>query len=366
MEPAALESEPRVAPLRLRAKWQQCDGITVRRSFLGGIYTDVASRRRVHETLLVMNWEIREKRASELTAELRDRIAADAGAIMIFLGAGLSYGVGRQLGRAAFDLPRASLDDRRFPSWSQMIDRMRQELLAAEADADTRSALERFFGEQDPLDTAQLYRQRVGEARYQAFLREQFETRSADAEALTPSHQALVQLPIGKLFTTNYDRLIELAYQRWGGDLTVATTPEEFLAQEVDRPRPHLIKLHGDIEQPRTIVLTRDDYAGSRLARAEMFRHFEQQARFSSFLFVGFSLRDPTFNLLRDEARMVMGSNMPASYLVQEHKDPITEEYLAHIGVQVIELFSWNELPRFLHQLNPAVGGSSDTGHAAT
>jgi len=26
-----------------------------------------------------------------------------------------------------------------------------------------------------------------------------------------------------------------------------------------------------------------------------MFRHFEQQARFTSFLFVGFSLRDPTF-----------------------------------------------------------------------
>lgn len=97
-----------------------------------------------------------------------------------------------------------------------------------------------------------------------------------------------------------------------------------------------------------------------------MFRHFEQQARFSSFLFVGFSLRDPTFNLLRDEARMVMGSNMPASYLVQENRDPITEEYLAQIGVQVIELFSWNELPRFLHQLNPAVGGGSDTGHAAT
>lgn len=214
MEPAALESEPRVAPLRLRTKWQQRDGITVRRSFLGGTCTEVASRRRVHETLSVMNWEIREKRASELTAELRGRIAADAGAIMIFLGAGLSYGVGRQLGRAAFDLPRASLDDRRFPSWSQMIDRMRQELLAAEADADTRSGLERFFGEQDPLDAAQLYRQRVGEARYQAFLREQFETRSADAEALTPSHQALVQLPIGKLFTTNYDRLIELAYER--------------------------------------------------------------------------------------------------------------------------------------------------------
>ncbi len=37
------------------------------------------------------------------------------------------------------------------------------------------------------------------------------------------------------------------------------------------------------------------------------------------------------------------------SYLVQEHNDPVTGEYLARIGVRVIELFSWNELPE--HEL---------------
>jgi SIR2-like domain len=207
-----------------------------------------------------MDWDAREKRAADLTGELRERIAADAGAIMIFLGAGLSYGVGRQLGRAAFELPAASVDERRFPSWSQMIDRMQQELVAGDGDDATRAAIGRFFADQDQLDCAQLYRQRVGEERYQTFLREQFEARLEDLDA-----------------------------------------------QEVERPRRHLIKLHGDIERAETIILTRDDYANSRLARAGMFRHFEQQARFSSFLFIGFSLRDPTFNLLRDEARMVMG-----------------------------------------------------------
>ena len=134
--------------------------------------------------MLVMHWEARERRASELTTEVRERIAVSAGAIMVFLGAGLSYGVGRQLGRAAFDLPRASLDDRRFPSWSQMIDRMLQELVAGEGDPGTRTAIEGFFAEQDQLDAAQLYRQRVGEERYQSFLREQFATRPEDAEAL--------------------------------------------------------------------------------------------------------------------------------------------------------------------------------------
>jgi hypothetical protein len=307
-----------------------------------------------------VNWESHERRAAELTAELRERIAADAGAIMIFLGAGLSYGVGRQPGRAAFDLPRAWHDEARFPAWSQMIERMRKQLLESERDDDTRAGIERFFTEQEQLDAAELYRQRVGDERYFGFLRGQFETHPDDADALTPSHQALVRLPIRQLFTTNYDQLIELAYQRWGDGLTVATTPEEFLAQRVARPGPHLVKLHGDIDRPETIVLTRDDYASSRLTRAEMFRHFAQEARFSFFLFVGFSLRDPTFNLLRDEARMVMGNHLPISYIVQEHRDPVTAEYLARLAVEVIELFSWNELPRFLHELNPAATEADD------
>jgi hypothetical protein len=299
-----------------------------------------------------MDWDAREERAAQLTAELRERIAAEAGAVMVFLGAGLSYGVGRRLGRAAFDMPSASADEQRFPSWSQMIDRMRLELIAR-GDDDTRGQINRFFDEQDQLDSAQLFRQRVGGARYEAFLREQFETRASDSDALTPSHEALVDLPIREVFTTNYDRLIELAYGRWGVDIAVSVTPEQFLSHEVKRTQPHLIKLHGDIDQPETIVLTRDDYANSRLARAELFRHFEQHARFSSFLFVGFSLRDPTFNLLRDEARMVMREHLPTSYLVQEYRHSVMAQYLAELGVEVIELFSWNELPGFLRAINP-------------
>lgn len=97
----------------------------------------------------------------------------------------------------------------------------------------------------------------------------------------------------------------------------MSTTPTEFLAARLARPPRHLIKLHGSFECPETIVLTRDDYARSRLERAEMFKHLAAEGRFTTFLFVGFSLADPNFNLIRDEARMVMGDHLPSSYLVQ-------------------------------------------------
>lgn len=271
---------------------------------------------------------------------------------MIFLGAGLSVGVGRALGRATFEMPSPLADDARFPSWPMLIERMQQELLKSASDDDTKS-IDRFMREQDPLDAAQLFRLRTDAQSYRDFLTAQFVTHPYDAARLTPSHDALVELPVADLFTTNYDSLIELAFQRKGRELAVSSTPAEFLRVAVDHPETHLVKLHGTWERPDEIVLTRDDYARSRLERAEMFRQFAQTSRFSTFLFVGFSLRDPNFNLIRDEARAVMGDAMPRSYLVQEHVDPVMRQYLQALDVRVVELFSWNALPGFLEAINP-------------
>jgi hypothetical protein len=297
-------------------------------------------------------WEEAEARSQAAVAELRGRIADDASAIMIFLGAGLSVGFGRPLGRATFGMPAPLADDSRFPSWEMLIERMLAELRASASEGEAES-VERFMREQSPLDAAQLFRLRTAAERYRDFLTAQFITRPADGARLTPSHHELVALPVRDLFTTNYDSLIELAFAREDRELAVSTTPAEFLRVAVDHPDTHLVKLHGTWERPDEMVLTRDDYARSRLERAEMFRHLAQTARFSSFLFVGFSLSDPNFSLIRDEARTVMGDGMPTSYLVQQRVDPVMREYLESLDMKVVELFTWNELPRFLRAINP-------------
>jgi SIR2-like domain len=292
--------------------------------------------------------------------QLRNRFAAEAGTVMIFLGAGLSFGVGRQLGRGSFETPPPIADDARFPSWPILVDRMGNALRERASSDAEREAYKRFMAHEDPLDAVQLFRLVVGEGDYFDFLDRQFETRDSDVDLLTASHAALVALPVRELFTTNYDRLIELSYQRAGQPLAVSATPERFLATKVGQPERHLVKLHGSYEEHDTIVLTRDDYARSRLDRAEMFRELAREARFSTFLFVGFSLRDPNFNLIRDEARMAMGDKLPASYLVQEQKriDQVTKTYLGSLGVEVVQLFNWNYLPAFLSDINPSAKDS--------
>jgi hypothetical protein len=218
-----------------------------------------------------------------------------------------------------------------------------------------RKLVTRFFKEAGPLDCAELFWNYTQEQNYWAFLRKQFETRPDDARYLTPSHRALTQLPIKKIFTTNYDELIETAYQDEKITLLNSASAQDFMDNKAKKGLHHLIKLHGTISSPKTIVLTRTNYAKSRHERTEMFRYLTTEFEDSTFLFIGFSLQDPNFNILFDDARYAMKGQNPPSYLVQGGKDLLHEAYLSSLGINTIALENWNQLPSFMRAINPSI-----------
>ncbi|HEV2772293.1 MAG TPA: hypothetical protein VGV57_05625, partial [Thermoleophilaceae bacterium] len=91
-----------------------------------------------------MPGESSDVRNQRLVEELGVRLADDAATVMIFLGAGLSFGVGRRLGRGSFETPPPIDDDSRFPSWMLLVDRMKTELKERTADDWDRRAYDRF------------------------------------------------------------------------------------------------------------------------------------------------------------------------------------------------------------------------------
>jgi hypothetical protein len=115
------------------------------------------------------------------------RALGGGGRVMVFLGAGLSFGAARFGGRAQFDNeqwgPPKKEDDGEqppspyeiardddglpLPSWAWLLSRMRKRL-ALEFPDEERS-LNRFFRDEGPLDCAQLFRQTVGQASIENF-----------------------------------------------------------------------------------------------------------------------------------------------------------------------------------------------------
>lgn len=296
-----------------------------------------------------MNW-IENEQNSRLVAEIRDRIAPGNADVFVFLGAGLSYGVGRV--RASFEVENYN-DDSRFPSWPMLVGRMRDRLASLSEFKENGSGIKRFFKEQSPLDCAELFRGEVGKANYYAFLQEQFVTKETDCERLTASHRELTRLPVNTIFTTNFDELIELSFRSAGRDVRVSSTPAEFNAHRQERDRVHLVKLNGSIDRPDTTILCRMDFAKARRERTEMLTHLSQELKSCTFLFVGFSLSDPNFMLIHDEARLATNDVMPVRYLVQGRRDLVKEAYLRSMGVNTINLDWWHFLPEFLSAINP-------------
>ncbi len=72
------------------------------------------------------------------------------------------------------------------------------------------------------------------------------------------AHRALASVNPHTVITTNYDDLYESAWREANKPLEKVVRPEQLPRLPLDRPR--LLKLHGDHEAPKDIVLTRADY----------------------------------------------------------------------------------------------------------
>lgn len=243
-------------------------------------------------------------------------------------------------------------DGQPMPSWKLLISRMRRELAHVRAPHE-QDELDQFFEDQDYLDCAELFRTLVGEPVYFDFLRRQYgdETRARP----TPTHDALVALGLPVVFTTNYDTLIERAHVEAAVPLLTSADEKEFREHLATRPSRSLVKLHGTIQRQHTVVLTRSDYARSRVDRREMFASLRGDLMKTSFLFLGFSLTDPNVNIILDDVRVVLDGAVPISYSVQAGRNWVKEQYLGSLGIRTVWLDSWNDMPAVLYRINPNV-----------
>jgi hypothetical protein len=115
------------------------------------------------------------------------------------------------------------------------------------------------------------------------------------AERHSISHALLATLPVREVATTNYDDLFEQA-------CTAVGRPAAVLPYAPDRTRDRwVLKLHGTVEHPEEIVLTRDDYLAYGERRAALVQGLLITKH---MLFLGFSLTDDNVHrIVHDVAR---------------------------------------------------------------
>ena len=113
------------------------------------------------------------------------------------------------------------------------------------------------------------------------------------------AHRLLAQLSIDEFWTTNFDPLLERAT----GNAYVFAKDAELASVRVEPGRRRVNKMHGSIEPPGPLVLTRNDYEQYPTTHPRFWQLPQAQFLTQTFLFLGFSFTDPNLELVFRLAR---------------------------------------------------------------
>lgn len=170
----------------------------------------------------------------------------------------------------------------------------------------------------------------------------------------------LAELDFPLVITTNYDRLFERALVKAGKDefeRSVYSPDDRREMEDFDDPnprKPYILKIHGDIEDASSIVITDEDYIQFvlRMGDREPWNPIPLGVRYFlkkwPTLFVGYSLKDFNLRLLFKTLRWrVDPVKFPTSYAIDPFPDPLVvkvlsgrEQHISFISTDV-----WNFVP---------------------
>lgn len=185
------------------------------------------------------------------------------------------------------------------------------------------------------IDAAQYYVNREGLHSLIAFLKDRLDTTGRNP---TAAHRALASLPLSTVFTANYDDLLERAYREAGKRVQLIVSDRGLPFQRRDPGAVNLVKLYGDLDQPETIVLARQQYESFFLQRPQMIKLLETELARSDMLYLGWSHTDPHFNLVFGEILNRFGGFTRSGYAVMFNVPESQRLDLERRHIRLVEL----------------------------
>jgi hypothetical protein len=165
---------------------------------------------------------------------------------------------------------------------------------------------------------------------------QEIRTRVQEGKRPSPALRALAEMPFKWIITTNYDRLFETALERYAEKTPVVSVynPDEHAVtrdfKTASVSTPFLFKIHGDVHDARSIVITDEDYIHFILRMRDKENHhpvpdtFQYMFKVYPTLFVGYSLLDYNLRLLFQTLRWkVDPGDYPQTYSVDPYPDPL-------------------------------------------
>jgi hypothetical protein len=138
------------------------------------------------------------------------------------------------------------------------------------------------------------------------------------APAYAPSdfHNAIYKLDSRITLTPNFDKIYDtLAQGLSAGTVIVKTQEERDVSELLRKSIPVILKYHGTIDRPASMIFTRDEYARAAVEHASFYALLDALIMTHTFIFVGCGTSDPDVQLLLSQYRFQQ-LNAPPHYMI--------------------------------------------------
>ncbi len=231
--------------------------------------------------------------------------------LMLFVGAGVS----------------ANLS---LPTWSQLTAH-----IATELGYDP----EIFSTYGTPLALAEFYKKKKGSlGPLRSWMDREWHKPDIDISQ-SEIHRLITLGKFSRIYTTNYDRWLEIAHDRFGVPYDKVASVADLVS--VTDGRRQIVKFHGDFDDDASIVLDETSYYQRLNYDSPLDIKLSNDVLGNSVLFIGYSLSDINIRLLFYRltemwGRSALSSARPKSYVFANRPNPVAQEILGHWGVEMI------------------------------
>ncbi len=152
-------------------------------------------------------------------------------------------------------------------------------------------------------------------------------------------HRLIVELSFPIIYTTNYDRWLEKAYDAYGREYTKIINVGDLLKAREDVTQ--IVKFHGDFDDDESIVLTETSFFERLDFSSALDIKLQSDVLGRPVLFVGYSLSDINIRYLLYKLQRLWESSSqeqlrPKSYVFLSAANPVQERVLRRRGLEPI------------------------------
>jgi len=170
-------------------------------------------------------------------------------------------------------------------------------------------------------------------------------------------HDILARTNIKKIWTTNFDLLLEKAFHSFNIETEIITNDNDFLKGSTDK-QVQIVKMHGCVDRnPEDIVFVQEDYEDFFINKPAVASQLQTDLLNNSFLFIGYSFGDSNLKNILIATRRLSKKKTRPHFLIQIRDLKNTQKQilwcnnLKRFGIETVLIDNYSELNCILERI---------------